>query len=185
MKIYSQNDKRWSGERLGYCSKTIGEQGCLVTDFSNIYEKLTPKEMNNLFKKKNIYTQGCLVKWADACKLLRLEWHGFSSRPKFYPTMARVKTKSGIEHFVILLYRGKDLIIDPWDGRRKRNPYSTIGVDKKKLFCNVKKPVKKTMSKPKTRAEIVVENRKLRLYNRKLRLWVQNLKKKIKRLRIK
>jgi hypothetical protein len=137
MKKLSQRNPRWSWRKLGSCNTTIGKQGCTVTDISMILGS-NPARVNNMLKRGG-YTNGCLVNWVPAAKILGMKWYGRSAKAKFFPTIAEVKLGRN-PHFVVFVDRTH--IVDPWDRfpRVKRNSYRVYG------YRNIKARPKKKVS---------------------------------------
>lgn len=64
--IWSQNDQRWGGDKLGTCEDTIGSSGCFVTcdamaisDYMPPGHYVTPAQVNNWNKDNNNYVNDC------------------------------------------------------------------------------------------------------------------------------
>lgn len=123
MTNYSQRDWRWSWKKLGTSSVTIGGYGCAITALGTLANK-QPDQVNELLKNNMGFLQQNLVIWAQACKLLGLEWKGQTSKPITWPCIAQVRGNGFPMHFVVWL--GNNQIIDPWDGRQKVNPYLVV-----------------------------------------------------------
>lgn len=131
MQYYSQNDLRWKFKKLGFCNTTIGANGCCITNLAMMSGK-RPDEVNDILKAGGGFVNGCDVWWQKACNLLGLQWYGVNAKPAFYPTIMKVLTTKGEQHFVIAL--GNNEIIDPWDGKQKLNSYRIVD------YRNVKVP---------------------------------------------
>lgn len=65
----SQNDSRWSKEKLGGSPITLGQAGCYVTSFSVVAQYyghiINPSEMNQTLIEKNLFVKGNLISNAD------------------------------------------------------------------------------------------------------------------------
>lgn len=64
---YSQKDPRWSGDRLGKTSDTMGSDGCLVTAasmaLSNLGFSTNPKDLNQRLTQTQSYTNKGWLIW--------------------------------------------------------------------------------------------------------------------------
>jgi hypothetical protein len=127
MTIQSQRDKRWSGQKLGTCSVTIGSQGCACTSVSILCDK-TPDVVNNILKANGGYINGCLMNWSKAASLFGLEYATATNRAIKYPTIAEVdfnpNTTTKEQHFVVVL--DENTMIDPWVGEQMGYVYKII-----------------------------------------------------------
>lgn len=126
IKHLSQRDPKWGINRLGTCSDTIFQSGCVITSLAML-ANTTPDEVNELFIKKKGYTDGCIVIWTQAAKLLDLKYSPVTSKAVFYPCIAETDfyAKRGVpQHFFVLLEDGT--ILDPLDrsgSKPKKNIY--------------------------------------------------------------
>lgn len=128
MKYYSQKSKLWGINRLGTCSDTLSQSGCVVTSLGMLAE-ITPDDVNELLKAKKGYVDGCIVNWAVAARLLGLKYSTNTKKPLFYPCIAETdhyKSKGVPQHFFIILADGR--IVDPLDvnPQPKTNPYNIV-----------------------------------------------------------
>jgi hypothetical protein len=115
MQHYSQRDPRWSRNRLGNSSVTIGSHGCLLTCVSMI-TSTQPDEANRQITTRGFNSRGELL-WYPAGEILGFEYLGWSSgRPMRYPVIAEVPAPAGSSyptHFIVLI--DGNTMIDPWD----------------------------------------------------------------------
>ena len=142
MKYLSQNNKRWKNKKLGFCNRTIGNYGCAITCIDMIGDSIRVDDFNAKIKKHNGYTNGCEVKWNIACSLLGLKYEGEAFKPKRYPCIGRMIWNRQL-HFVVFV--GGKTIIDPWDGKKKKNPYKRI------TFINIKETLALALKRYKIR----------------------------------
>ena len=65
--IFSQRDRRWAKNRLGYSRLTIGGYGCLITSYAMVLRfygrKTDPAMINRLLTKNGGYTSGGALYW--------------------------------------------------------------------------------------------------------------------------
>jgi len=139
LNLMSQKDARWSGDKLGTSSVTIGSYGCLITSVAmvcNYYGKETnPGKINQDLIEVNGYASGNLLKF-DAISTIypdiAVDWEDYLSNPtdkqidtvlkKDIPVIVQVDYKPDTpaldQHWVVII--GKDekgyLIADPIDG---------------------------------------------------------------------
>jgi len=122
-KLYSQRDWRWRWRRLGTCWSTIGKYGCVITCLAMIRKK-TPIWVNTYLRDRGGYSRGCLVNWSKL-DVIGLDFDKMVTRKPQRPCIAKVYTKSGADHFVIL-YKN-DKMVDPWTGKRGKRTYRLAG----------------------------------------------------------
>jgi GH25 family lysozyme M1 (1,4-beta-N-acetylmuramidase) len=136
--IYGQKDPRWSGEKLGTSSVTIGAYGCLLSCAAMVckyYGKDTdPSKLNQDLIAINGYESGNLLKWGAIETIypdIVLDWDRFLANPtdvdidavleRDQPVIVQVDynlaTSALEQHWVIIVGKeGSDyLIIDPID----------------------------------------------------------------------
>ena len=131
--FFSQRDARWSGNRLGTCSTTIGEKGCAVTSMAMILAyrgaPVDPGKLNAWLTSNNGYASGCLIKWDVATRYNCRSWLGYQGSS----TLPDLKTLSSLmanrkliistsyrggSHFTVILGVAQDgtgYYWDPWD----------------------------------------------------------------------
>lgn len=68
--FFSQRDARWSSNKLGTCSSTIGSEGCAITSVAmagarSVYN-FNPATLNSYLTKNGGYSSGCLINWGIA-----------------------------------------------------------------------------------------------------------------------
>jgi hypothetical protein len=71
--FFSQRDPRWANNRLGTCSTTIGQQGCVITSIAmagarSVYN-FNPATLNTYLTNNSGYASGCLVVWSAPAKI--------------------------------------------------------------------------------------------------------------------
>ena len=111
---YSQRDSRWSQQKLGTSTLTIGDYGCAITCIA-MMARVRPDKVNNIMVSSGAFHQNALVKWAPVSGLFGLS---FQSQGRYYPRIAEVGGLSGFaQHFVLVM--NKDILWDPWDGKEK------------------------------------------------------------------
>lgn len=135
---YGQRQTEWKDINLGTTTHTtIGSHGCTITCIGMIAD-LTPKEVNELFVKHGVYSNGNLVNWTKINSAI--PWVHFEENGRHYSydnvkaldaisrhgfVMAEVNaapigSPSG-RHWVLMT--GNKRLNDPWDGQDK--PTST------------------------------------------------------------
>lgn len=126
MTPYSQKDGRWSGLYIGNSKLKIGPWGCALTCGAILSDK-APNELNELMRKNGGFTKDGLVLWDVMARLLNLNWN--PDRTKKIGPIALAVTNHYFpgtpQHFYVHLADGT--IIDPVDGKVKKNPYNVIG----------------------------------------------------------
>lgn len=142
--FYSQRDPRWKQVKLGTCSDSLGQSGCFVTSLAGLSGKL-PTEVNDLFKKKGGYVNGCLINSSKAAELLGLEYQGKTTQKPSRACIAETNyyAKSGVpQHFFVWNPDGR--IADPlsmspdWQENVKKYPI----VSYRLFFAKEEAPVK-------------------------------------------
>lgn len=137
MVFYSQQDKKWSSQLLGYNTDkryNLGSFGCLVTTWSNMLrditssDQYTPSYTNAWLKNHDGFLPGGgIMKWGSPLGLGFVafdrivgsigEVADWTKDPGHYAVI-EVKLKSGGQHFVLGHKSG--LIIDAGDGKEKK-----------------------------------------------------------------
>jgi len=135
----SQKDTRWSNEKLGTSSVTIGAYGCLLTSVAmvcNYFGKNTdPSKLNKDLIEVNGYESGNLLKWNAVETIypdIVVDWNYFLANPddalidevlvQELPVIVQVdyntNTPALDQHWVLVVGKeGNDyLIVDPIDG---------------------------------------------------------------------
>ena len=66
---YLQNDPKWSADKLGDSTETMGGAGCLVTSITTAMDyhgiKYTPQEVNDIFVKSDVFDENGQVIWVN------------------------------------------------------------------------------------------------------------------------
>lgn len=141
---YSQRDKRWAKETLGFGKTTLGSHGCFVTSLAIMCGK-TPSEVNSILKKGKFFTGDLIISSNAMAKSLGLTYVGkIDSQPKF-KTIAEVDMSPSPgkqQHFVVVKEDGS--IIDPWTGTIR--PKGTYPIINYRLF---------SLDKPKDKKEAI------------------------------
>jgi len=110
MNHYCQHDYK---DQLGSCNETISSAGCFVTSLAMLGGK-TPPEVNNLFKDRGGYSNGCLVNCPSAAEILGLPYSGiiYSDPHKIcIAETSHYKSSGYPQHFLVWLGNGE--IHDP------------------------------------------------------------------------
>lgn len=118
MKQYSQRDPKWSSEKLGFGSTTIGGYGCKLTSFAML-DGRTPSELNTLFKEKGCFSGDLLDDKKCAQALGWTYMLRTTDSPSTTPCIAEVDMSPSPgkqQHFVVWQDGG---IIDPWTGQTR------------------------------------------------------------------
>lgn len=126
----SQNDIRWSADKLGASDLTIGRWGCttvsisILSDFYDCY--LSPPEIAH---NVNNYTKEGLIIWQnlhfERMRFVRREYgrNDFNIQHALNaPTKAVILQVNNGQHWVVAVkknWSGDYTIIDPWDGKKK------------------------------------------------------------------
>lgn len=135
--IYKQGDPRWSGDKLGSTSLTIGSHGCAITSIAMAFKyygvQTDPKDLNIWLTQNDGYTSDGNVYWSKAAGKSggTVQYSGlfdYSNIPadlnkinseldNGYPVIAEVKLFGG-QHFVVITgYSGSTYYInDPYYG---------------------------------------------------------------------
>jgi hypothetical protein len=135
--IYSQRDPRWASMPLGLSLSTIGQEGCLITDAAQMLTELgrtiSPGILNEWLKTHGGYVSGNHFVFASIdqfgltkfrtlgeCvnKLAPLDTLDRALSQGAY-VIAKVDFSPGgivQQHWVI--YRGEEMLTDPWYGDR-------------------------------------------------------------------
>jgi hypothetical protein len=135
---FSQRDKRWGENYLGFSRLKIKDYGCTITSLAMFLNSQgyseTPATVNDKLKKVNGF-QGALVIWSAIPKVwknirfikrarnynnIEVAWYVYVKR---LPVMVEVYAPSigAVRHWV--LYVGDRYMLDPWTGTGK--PTST------------------------------------------------------------
>jgi hypothetical protein len=138
---YSQTDKRWSKEKLGFSELSIGGYGCTITSIANLLKnfgvEVTPKEVNEKLKDvrgfaADRYGNKALVIWSKVEKAFpQLKWvkrvYNYNNvevawwvYAKKTPVMVEVQLKT-FRHWVLFI--GNRKMVDPLIGGER--PTST------------------------------------------------------------
>lgn len=124
---YSQKDPRWGKMLIGSTNLDMAHWGCLVTALA-CFMSMRPDEVLKILNKGNAFDREGELNHYIAAKLLNLIYLG---SPKNKPTenfiIARTDhfKKDGVpKHFFVVIKN--DQIIDPLDGRIKRNHYHIV-----------------------------------------------------------
>ncbi|MDQ3008822.1 MAG: hypothetical protein M3Q81_04475 [bacterium] len=139
--FYSQTDPRWSKEKLGFSTSSIGGYGCAITAVSNLHNALfntniTPSQMNQELKRVKAFSngrqigKGNLIVWTRVAlafprlKFMYRDWNYSNSRvwswinlsPRV-PVIVCAKTNFVPQHFFLFIGGGK--MVDSLDGKIK------------------------------------------------------------------
>lgn len=135
MAILSQLDKRWSAEKIGSSSLTIGGDGCALVSLLNLANALgvNKKNMmpNDLAHNAGCFTSDGLIDFSRACGMIgglsyvrdeRIENDAGIIAALKDPNMAVILNVNHGAHFVLAwrkTYFGPldFLVADPWGGR--------------------------------------------------------------------
>lgn len=136
MKIYSQKDPAWAGQKLGTCSNTIGSDGCFLTCLSMLSE-INPPTANKILRDQGGYSSGCMMNSAKAAPLLGLEYQGKVYKDPGFVCIAETdhyKNQGFAQHFFIHV---NGTMIDPLELKPtwKNNKYHIVSY---RLFVNPK-----------------------------------------------
>lgn len=67
LSLYRQDDNKWGNDKLGNSKYTLESSGCVTTSIamalSDTNAALNPKQMNELFGKKNVYDESGNLQW--------------------------------------------------------------------------------------------------------------------------
>lgn len=118
MKFYSQKDPKWSKEKLGTCTDTIGQSGCKISCYGMFAEK-NPSEVNKILKEKKGYTSGCLTSDAIDLPLLGLKFEGRVYPPIIPNKICIAETdhykKVGVKQHFFIFSPSDNKRVDPLD----------------------------------------------------------------------
>ncbi len=130
MQTYSQKDSRWGKLKLGTCTDTIAQSGCVITCLGMLSDT-TPDQVNQLLKDRGGFSDGCLIKWTQAATIMGLDYLGkTTANPKVFPCIGCTDHYSKIvngketgtpQHFFVMI--DATTILDPLDGKQKTNSY--------------------------------------------------------------
>ena len=132
---YLQNDPEWGADKLGNSSSSMGGSGCLVSSIATAISaygfSYTPKELNEMFRDNDVYTESGLVIWKNiknAVHEIDYEYSRTFSVSSIENLLEEgklpiieVKYKGfGINHWVVVIGSdGEDfLIMDPLNGAK-------------------------------------------------------------------
>ncbi|MFC1651986.1 C39 family peptidase, partial [Patescibacteria group bacterium] len=130
---FSQINRNWAHEQLGYSNLTIGSHGCAVTSKAmifNYYQKgfTNPSELNRYLKKHGGYSGASMI-WGNVGTPSGVSYQGViypnrnvikQKTNQGYPLLAQVWTSNRTMHFVIItgVSGSRYLINDSWDGKK-------------------------------------------------------------------
>lgn len=138
---YSQNDRKWSKEKLGNSDLTIGSHGCTIVSLANLLKfyglSYTPLEVNQKLKEvkgfaKDKFGNECLVIWSKIEKAfpqlkfikrvynynnIEVSWWVYARRN---PVLVECQVKN-YRHWVLFI--GNRKMVDPLIGGER--PTST------------------------------------------------------------
>jgi len=142
--FYSQRNPDWSGEPLGSCTTTIGQQGCALTSAAMLLRALginvNPKMLNDWLKKNRGYVNGCDISWTKVAQYdnlnLKQDWikgptRGSLTSPKDLKNLldqgkliiASSKRFSPTPHWVLI--RGYESSGENWSDFLYWDPFDT------------------------------------------------------------
>ncbi|MCM8774573.1 MAG: hypothetical protein NC820_07585, partial [Candidatus Omnitrophica bacterium] len=125
MNIYSQKDKRWADKEVVKGLK-MRDFGCLITALACL-DGRTPDKILDILKKNQAITADGKVIWNKSADILGLTFEGFDTKPSEKTCIAETDHYYKIykvNHFFVWLNDGN--IIDPLDGRMKKNLYNIV-----------------------------------------------------------
>lgn len=136
MRIFSQRDPEWSGQKIGTSSQTIGMVGCFITSLGMLSD-LRPPEVNAKITQGGGFQQGNMLVSEKAAAILGLQYKGRvpAGSPVSYPTEVCIAetnkyAPSVPQHFFVWLgkqnEKGKWMIWDSLDGKEKENGYPLV-----------------------------------------------------------
>ena len=147
---YLQKDSRWSEDKLGQSSYTMGGSGCLTSciasalsiqaEEENRNQPVTPGELNRLFTEREVYNASGDIVWGEIGKALPNSSVNVESsvsskkidewlKKRIYP-LARVKNNgNGASHWVLIVGSDSDgyLCMDPLRSGSEPVPLSVHG----------------------------------------------------------
>lgn len=120
MKKWKQGDPRWRDLTWGK-NLTMGKYGCLITSLAML-TGILPNLMLNILKKNGCFDRHGLVLHTRTAQVLGLQYLGRGTwKSPTYPTIFETLDYYPQQHFCVWLPNQN--IIDPLDGKEKRNPY--------------------------------------------------------------
>lgn len=164
MSYYSQRDKKWADDILGFGKTRLGTHGCFVTSLGNLCGK-TPREVNHILQKGKFFNGDLIISTVAMAKSLGLEYAGKSDKQPKYRCIAEVDMSPAPgkqQHFVVIKEDGS--IIDSWTGTIR--PKGTYPIVSYRLFKVpgapqvqkvIEKPVEPTVDPVKVIPEVVQE----------------------------
>lgn len=110
--FYSQ--KSYPKIKLGTCSDSISQSGCFLTSLCNIVGR-DPAEVNEIFKKRGVYSDGCLINSKRAAEVLDIDYLGSKTTDPRVMCIAETNhyKKVGFPQHFFLYEKGKR--VDPLD----------------------------------------------------------------------
>jgi len=148
MSYYSQRDKKWADDMLGFGKTRLGTHGCFVTSLGNLCGK-TPREVNHILQKGKFFNGDLIISTVAMAKSLGLEYAGKSDKQPKYRCIAEVDMSPAPgkqQHFVVIKEDGS--IIDSWTGTIR--PKGTYPIVSYRLFkvpepVQIPKPIENTV----------------------------------------
>lgn len=132
MTYYSQRDKRWADDVLGFGKTRLGTHGCFVTSLGNLCGK-TPREVNHILQKGKFFNGDLIISSEAMAKSLGLTYAGRSDKQPKYRCIAEVDMSPAPgkqQHFILIKEDGS--IIDSWTGTIR--PKGTYPIVSYRLF---------------------------------------------------
>jgi hypothetical protein len=124
--MYIQSDPRWANLKINGTNSTLGSYGCFIMCLSWLSEK-EPPEALKLLEKGGAF-KGDLIITEKACEVLGLNYDPPARSEHFNPSIeCVVEVYLSVrypQHFCI--WNGDGTILDPIDGKKKKNPYRII-----------------------------------------------------------
>ena len=142
---YSQRDKRWADDILGFGKTRLGTHGCFVTSLGNLCGK-TPREVNHILQKGKFFNGDLIISSEVMAKSLGLTYAGRSDKQPKYRCIAEVDMSPAPgkqQHFILIKEDGS--IIDSWTGTIR--PKGTYPIVSYRLFRAVEAPKEKSDTK--------------------------------------
>jgi hypothetical protein len=116
--IYLQHDPRWKDDKIGGSEETLGEVGCFVAGVSMALAHysidLNPKQLNELLKAHDGYTEQGWVKWGTVSKITNHQIYFYvPNHPHLIlidaalkasePVLAKIRLYGIIPHWVLIV----------------------------------------------------------------------------------
>ncbi len=159
---FSQTDRRWGGEKLGFSRLSIRNYGCALISKAMIFNYYrsgftNPSKLNRYLKSHGGYWGKCSMRWNNTGTpsgvsyqgTLRLNRNVIKQKiNQGYPLLTQVWTSRHTMHFVVItgVSGSKYLINDSWDGKK------TFLRARRYTLANIRFYKGSSYSKPKTKS---------------------------------